>query len=102
VNVEFTIKFIHFGGIEKDQADEDVDGTLLRKPEAQLVAPKGDGIEGFKQQDAETERDNKPDDQAAYYQPEVPSPVFTGAFHNFFSYNACAGWKTKKPGGQSW
>jgi hypothetical protein len=85
VNVEFTVKFIHFAGVEKDQANEDVDGALLGKPEAELVAPQRDGIKGVDQQDAKTERDNKPDDQAAYNQPEISSPVFTGAFHNFSS-----------------
>ena len=40
MNVEFTVKFIHFAGIEKDQANEDVNRTLLGKPETKLVAPR--------------------------------------------------------------
>jgi len=62
VNAELLVQLVDTPGIEEDQCHEGVDGALLCEPEAELVAADADRVERFRQQDAEDERDQEPDD----------------------------------------
>jgi hypothetical protein len=80
VNVIFFVDVIHSPRVEKDQRDEDVDRTLLGKPEAELKPADPDVIHGLNQQDAETVRTNKPDDEAECDEAQIGTPVGQSVF----------------------
>jgi len=69
VDVEFAVESPHAPGIEKNQNDKRVNRTLLSKPEAELIAPKPDGIEWFNKNDAENKGNDEPCRQAEKHQP---------------------------------
>ena len=70
------------GSREEDQRDEDVNGTLLGKPEAQLVTAKANVVQRLDENDPEQVRDNEPDHHADSDQPEVRLPVVAVAGHS--------------------
>jgi len=61
VYVEFAVKRIHAGSIEKNQKKKYVNGSLLSKPEPQFVPPNFYGIELIGEQDAQPEGACEPD-----------------------------------------
>src|SRR5690606_24657082 len=61
VDVVFTIQLVHGMGVHHDQHQEDVDGTLLRKPETQLETEELDGVELVDKQDGRAVGHGEPD-----------------------------------------
>ncbi len=72
-------------GVEKSQGHEGVNGTLLGKPEAKLIATKADGVQLFSEKDAEHERGKEPDDQATEHQAQIRFPVRSVFAHRIYS-----------------
>jgi hypothetical protein len=75
VNIVLAVDLVHAARIPEDQADEDEDGTLLGKPEAQGIAAEVKIIKRIAKQDAGTERNYKPDNKGYEKQPERCTPV---------------------------
>jgi len=75
VDTKLTVQFIHLPGIEEYQHDEGKNGTLLGKPETERVATEYDIVQQWSKQNAETERDDEPYDQAANQKPQISFPV---------------------------
>ena len=73
------IEASHPQGVAEDQADEDVDRALLREPEAQREAREMEVVQGFDEDDAQTEGDGEPDAQQRADQAKIRSPVRRGA-----------------------
>jgi hypothetical protein len=66
---------IHSPCVEKNQCDEDVDGTLLGKPEAELKPADPDVIHLLNQQDAKAVGTHEPDNQAERDEAQIGAPV---------------------------
>src|SRR5690606_36060145 len=62
---------------------EYIDGTLLCKPETELVTAQLDGIELFHKQNSATERNHKPNHHQRNHQFDVFRPVGFGIFFIF-------------------
>ena len=74
------VQMIHSPGIEKDQYDERIDGTLLGKPETKFEATNANGVQLIDEQDAEPVRTNKPYNHAAKKEPQISLPVGFAVF----------------------
>jgi hypothetical protein len=75
VYVKLTVNVVHLLGVIEDQHDEDVNGTLLRKPETQRVTTKTEVVEQIRKQDAGPEGHYKPDDENPGQQTDRGFPV---------------------------
>jgi hypothetical protein len=85
MHIELAVEAVHAPGIEKDQCDENVDRSLLGKPEAELEAANADLVELLDKKHAEAVGTNEPDDEADCDEPEVRSPVsqsIIAMYHN--------------------
>jgi hypothetical protein len=60
VDIKFLIQFVHLININKYQNDEGKNGTLLGKPESQLVAPDPYLVKWHGQNDSKAKRNKKP------------------------------------------
>src|SRR5690606_5405965 len=79
----FAVEVAHLLCIDKDQHHEYIDGTLLCKPETELVTAQLDGIELFHKQNPATERNHKPNHHQRNHQFDVFRPVGFGIFFIF-------------------
>jgi hypothetical protein len=69
MNIELLVDAIHAPGVEEYQRDENVDRTLLGKPETQLKAADADMIKLLDQQNAEAVGTDEPDEKAGCNEP---------------------------------
>ena len=75
MDVVLAVDFVHAPGVEENEAYEDVNGSLLGEPEAELKATDAHFIELIDQQDAESVGADEPDDQAANNKAQIGPPV---------------------------
>jgi hypothetical protein len=55
MDIELAIDMVHAPGIEKNQRNEDIDGTLLCEPETELKATNADAIQLLDKEHTEAE-----------------------------------------------
>jgi hypothetical protein len=94
VYVELTIDVVHLLGVVKDQRNEDIYGTLMRKPEPERVSAELDVVEQIRKQDASAKRHGKPDDENLGQQTQRGFPVGMTAvivLHEVSSFSVIAG-----------
>jgi hypothetical protein len=75
MDVMFAIDTIHSPGVEKDQQHEDVDRSLLRKPEPELKSADTNCVEFLDEKNAESVGTHEPDEEAQTDEPQVGTPV---------------------------
>jgi hypothetical protein len=75
MHIVITIDAIHAPGIEEDQDNENVDGALLGKPEAQLETGKSDRIQLLDKENACAERNGEPDRETDTDETQIGPPV---------------------------
>jgi hypothetical protein len=75
VHVVLAVELVHAPGVEKYQYDKGINGPLLCKPEAKLIATDTDGIHLFDEQDAKSVRNDKPYDEAYGYKAYIRLPI---------------------------
>jgi hypothetical protein len=80
MDIELAIDMVHAPGVEKDKRNEDVDGALLGKPEAELEATDTNAVQLLDEEYAEPVRAGKPDDEAKEDEPQIRSPVRKSIF----------------------
>ena len=61
VHLERAIEPVHEFDVHQDEDDEDVDGSLLGKPEPELESTDPNRIEWLDEEDAEAVGDDEPD-----------------------------------------
>jgi hypothetical protein len=86
VYVEFAIDITHLFRVPENQADKDVDGTLVREPEAKRITTKMDIVKYRCEQYAGTKRNQEPDDQNLGQEAQRGFPVAMDVvfvFHRF-------------------
>jgi hypothetical protein len=78
MDVMLAVELVHPFGVEKDECNEYVNGTLLREPKAEFVAANLDAVERFNQDDSEQVRND-----ANSHEPQVRLPVTVSVRHVF-------------------
>jgi hypothetical protein len=82
VYVELAIELIHTPCIEKDQNHECIHRTLLCEPESEFVSSQGDIIQGFDQDNSQSEGHDKPDSKATSDKANICLPVCLSLTHS--------------------
>ena len=62
MDVELAVDVTHLLRVPEDQRDEDVDRTLVGEPEPERIATQRDAVEGGREEDASSERNQEPND----------------------------------------
>ena len=89
MDVIFPVKLLHIGIINKDEAYEHIDGSLLCEPEAKGKPPDSDCVKRFYEQDPAPIGNNGPYSQKKRHKGHILPPIFLQVFTHDFLLFCC-------------
>jgi len=80
MHIVLVVDVIHSPRVEEDEQDENIDRSLLGKPETQLKPADAYGVELFDEQDAKDVRGDEPHAEANSDEPQIGTPISKAIF----------------------
>jgi hypothetical protein len=75
MDIVLFVELAHVSGVEKNQRNKHVDGTLLCEPEPEFVTTNLNVVEWLDQDDSEQVGNDEPNGEAKSHNPEIGAPI---------------------------